>query len=164
MHEVDEFQERQTVTYYRTRGFTLIELMVVIAIMAIMAAIAAPNFKSFMAQRRLNGAARQVMSDLMAARMKAVTINQKVKVSFTGNHAYEIWNDANSNGTVADNEGDDVAKDIQVDYHDVTFSSTANPVFDPRGTAAALATVTLTNSAGSKTVSVAITGRVVISG
>ena len=134
--------------------------MIVIAIIGILSAIAAPNLQNFMAQRRLNGAARQVMGDLMAARMKAVSLNQKVKVSFTGSHQYEIWNDANGDGTVDNDEGDDVARDIHPDYHDVTFSATA-PVFQPRGTASTT-TVILTNSSGSRNVTVAITGRVMI--
>ncbi|MFH2074681.1 MAG: prepilin-type N-terminal cleavage/methylation domain-containing protein, partial [Pseudomonadota bacterium] len=40
----------------RGNGFTLIELMIVIAIMGIMATIAVPSYQTFMAQRRLNGA------------------------------------------------------------------------------------------------------------
>ena len=148
-------------------GFTLIELMIVIAIMAILAGIAAPNFQTYMAQRRLNGAARQVMTDLMAARMKAVSMNQKVKVSFGSNHTYQIWNDADGNGTVADNEGDDVERGIHPDYHDVTFSASANPIFNPRGTASFSpssfgATITLGSSSGSKDVEVYLTGRIKI--
>jgi type IV fimbrial biogenesis protein FimT len=115
-----------------------------------------------MAQRRLNGAARQIMSDLMEARMKAVSLNQKVKVSFGGDHTYQIWNDADGDGTVADDEGDDIERDIHPDYHDVTFSATANPVFQPRGTASPFSSITLSNASGSKEVTVAITGRVKI--
>ncbi|MBU2262082.1 MAG: GspH/FimT family pseudopilin [Proteobacteria bacterium] len=144
-------------------GFTLLELMIVIAVMGIMTTIAIPSYQTFMAQRRLNGAARQVMSDLMAARMKAVSLNQKVKVSFGSNHAYQIWNDADGNGTVADNEGDNIKKDIHPDYYDVTFNPIpgTNPVFQPRGTASNM-TIILANSTGTKTITISTAGRVKI--
>ena len=137
--------------------------MIVIVLVGILSAIAAPNYMTYMAERRLNGAARMVMSDLMAARSKAVTLNQRVKVSFGSTHAYEIWNDADTNETVADSEGDDIVRDIHPDYYDVTFSATADPVFHPRGTASGT-TVTLTSAktGGSVAVTVALTGRVKI--
>lgn len=146
----------------RGKGFTLVELMIVVAIMGILTMIAIPSYQIYMGKSRLNGAARMVMSDLMAARMKAVSLNQKVKVSFGGN-VYQIWNDADRNGTVADNEGDDIEKNIHPDYYDVTFS-TAAPVFLPRGTVlpGSNGIITLTNSSGAKYVKVASTGRVKI--
>jgi len=151
---------------FKKEGFSLLELLIVLAIMAIISAIAAPNFMNYLAERRLNGAARQVMSDLMSARMKAVSLNQRVKVFFFGdNHAYRIWNDADGDGTVAVNEGENIAKDIYPDYYDVTFSKSADPIFHPRGTASVMATVTLTSSritGVSKCVTVASTGRVKI--
>jgi type IV fimbrial biogenesis protein FimT len=146
----------------RGNGFTMVELLIVVVIMGIIMMIAIPSYQIFMVKSRLNGAARMVMSDLMAARMKAVNLNQKVKISF-GNYIYKIWNDADGNGTIADNEGDNIEKDIHPDYYDVTLSISANPIFHPRGTAALGGTVTLTNSQGSKYVIVALTGRVRIS-
>ena len=146
-----------------SKGFTLVEMVIVIAVMAILAAIAAPNFQTYMTQRRLSGTARQVMTDLMAAKMKAVSLNQNVKVSFESNHIYQIWNDANGDGTVADDEGDDIVRDIHPDYHDVTLSmGKINYImFYPRGTASNR-TVTATNLAGSKTITTSLAGRVKI--
>jgi type IV fimbrial biogenesis protein FimT len=143
-----------------SRGFTLVEMMIVVAVVAILAAIAAPNFQAYMTQRRLNGAARQVMTDLMEARMKAVSYNNRFKVFFLDNHRYQILDDANSNN--AEDIGEtSTMRDIQDEYYDVTLSATADPIFYPRGTAYGT-TVTLTNSGGSKSVTVATAGRVKI--
>ena len=146
-----------------SKGFTLVEMVIVIAVMAILAAIAVPHFQTYMTQRRLSGAARQVMTDLMAAKMKAVSLNQDVKVSFGSTHIYQIWNDANGDGTVADDEGDDIERDTHPDYHDVALSmgEIKYIIFYPRGTASNRA-VTATNSTGSKTITVSLAGRVKI--
>ncbi len=134
--------------------------MVTIAVFAILASIAIPTFMSLMPGMRLNGAARQVMTDLMAARMKAVSENNRFRVFFIDNHQYKILDDDNNNN--AENSGEwTQTKDIQDEYYDVTFSATADPIYYPRGTAFGT-TVTVTNSSGTKTVKVAFTGRVKI--
>jgi len=147
----------------KSSGFTILELMIGLAIIAIMAGIAVPNMLAYIPKSRLNGAARMVMVDLMAQRMKAVKTNQRTQVHFINTTEYRLNDDANANGTVANPEGDAILKDIQSQYSDVTLSSTNNPIFLPRGSATNLATITLTNPSGSKTVTVSITGRVKIS-
>ncbi len=142
------------------KGFSLIEVVVVIALMAIIAAFVAPNFMNMMVQRRLNGAARQIMSELMNARMQAVSQQNAFKISFPSNHEYTILDDDDNDG-VADTGESIQTKDIQSDYYDVTLNSTANVIFSGRGTAN-LATITVSNSAGSKNVNVEITGYVKI--
>ena len=146
----------------RESGFTLIEMMVVTAVFVIMAMIAIPTFMSLLPGMRLNGAARQVMGDLMAARMNAVKKNNRFRVFFNnpGTNEYTILDDDKNNNS-ADTGEATTTKNIQDNYHDVTFSSTANPIYYPRGTAWGT-TITLINSSGSKTVKVAITGRVKI--
>ena len=145
-------------------GFTLIEMMIIIAILAIFAAIATPNFLSYLPKHRLNGAARQVMGDLMAARMKAVSQNNEFKIFFLANgHDYTILDDDDNDGTADIGEWTEI-KDIQNEYHDVTLSTTNNPIFHPRGTASPLGTtITLSSSSGSnKYVKIRYTGRVKI--
>ena len=143
-------------------GFTLIELMIIIAIMGIFAGIAIPNFLSYLPKSRLNGAARQVMGDLMAARMKSVSLNCDVRVAFVaGNSEYKIWTDNNNNDSI--DSGEEITKDLQPDYHDVTIIATKNIEFHSRGTANPYNTIDLTNSAGlTKKVKVYMTGRVMI--
>jgi prepilin-type N-terminal cleavage/methylation domain-containing protein len=136
---------------FNKMGFSLPELMIVVAVVGIVSAIAAPNYMDYMAGRRLKGAAWMVMSDLMAARAKAVSQNISVTVTFTSNYGYTITGES--------------ARDIRNDYYDVTFSASADPVFSPRGTAgAATVTVTLTSARTGATqcVKAASTGQVKI--
>ena len=56
------------------KGFTLIELMVTIAITGILAGITLSAYFSLRPKLRLDGAARQIMGDLMWARMQMVTV------------------------------------------------------------------------------------------
>lgn len=69
----------------RKTGFTLIELMVVVAIAAIMLAIAAPNFQSFFEQNRLTSQANQLAASFNLARSEAITRNTTVTVCKSSN-------------------------------------------------------------------------------
>jgi type IV fimbrial biogenesis protein FimT len=134
------------------------ELIIVMAIFGILAAIAVPNMIGQMPKYRLKGAARQVMGDLMWARMEAVSQKNEFRVFFISDHEYKILDDDNNDGNADMGEWAQT-KDLQDGYHDVSVGFTANPIFFPRGSASG-GTVTLTNSSGSKKVKVHLTGRV----
>jgi type IV fimbrial biogenesis protein FimT len=144
-------------------GFTLTELMITVAIMGIVAALAFPMVIGRQADRRLEGATQQLVWDLMAARQEAITQNRRVQVFFEGSDTYKICYDADNDGTVTNCEGNAKITNIQDKYHDVTISSTNNPIFLPRGIATNLPTVTVQNAKGSSNdITINITGRVKI--
>jgi type IV fimbrial biogenesis protein FimT len=142
-------------------GFTLVEMMAVVAVFAIMAAVAIPAFMSLLPGMRLNGAARQVMGDLMSARMSAVKENNNFRVHYLSNYTYQIIDDEDKSGTANGGEWT-VTKDIRDNYPDGVrfYHSTNNVIFYPRGNASP-ATLYLETTDGSqkKAVIVNFTGR-----
>ena len=63
-------------------GFTLVELLMVVAVFAIMAALAMPQLGRAVEAYRLGIATREMERELQTARVKAVTSNRPVRVLF----------------------------------------------------------------------------------
>jgi len=145
------------------KGFSLIEMIVAVAIIGILTGIAIPVYIGMKPSIRLSGATRQIMGDLMWARMQAISQNNEFRIIYDSNYKYSILDDDNNDGTSTPGESI-VTKDFSDEYYGVIYSS-SNPndlIFHPRGNASNLTTITLSNSSGTKTVAIAITGRVKI--
>ncbi|MBI2089108.1 MAG: GspH/FimT family pseudopilin [Deltaproteobacteria bacterium] len=129
-------------------GFTLMELMVAMAVSMIVLAVGTPSFLAWLPTLRLSSAARQIATDLQVARMRAISQNASYTVSFNagaGTYAY----------------GSD-SRDIGQQYPGISIASVSpsNPQFSPRGTASGSVTITLNNGTTSKLVCVKPVGRV----
>lgn len=66
------------------KGFTLVELMVTIAVVAVLLTLAVPSFNDFFEKARLRAAVDATQSLLAQARQEAVKTNRDVVFSFGG--------------------------------------------------------------------------------
>jgi prepilin-type N-terminal cleavage/methylation domain-containing protein len=138
------------------QGFTLLELVLSTLIIGVLAQLVAMDMLGQMSQRRLSGATQQMTWDLMRARMQAIKLRQNVQVTFVDAHTYAIWIDTNKNGVI--DSGEEEVKNVHNHYRGVNVTSTNNITFNSRGASHNAATITLTNSKGSKVIAVNIAG------
>jgi prepilin-type N-terminal cleavage/methylation domain-containing protein len=74
------------------RAFTLVELVMVLAIIAVFSAIAFPRFTSSMVRYRVDSAAQRLAADLYHARQTAIATSQVVRIEFyIADDLYIIW-------------------------------------------------------------------------
>ena len=72
------------IRFLSTRGFTLIEMMVTVAVLAIIVSIAAPSFNGFFDRYRVKRAADTLSAFLINAKTEAIKRNKNVSTVITG--------------------------------------------------------------------------------
>jgi type IV fimbrial biogenesis protein FimT len=150
-------------------GFTLIELMITVAIMGIMMTVGLPSFQSIILGARLTSASNAMVGALQLARSEAIKRHRTVIIApLTGgwqSGGWQVFVDVTANGTY------DSATDILLTKFDALSSSiTVNPsysgsiAYESTGRAKSLGNVRFCSPAGDnqdfRAVVVALTGRV----
>lgn len=124
-------------------GFTLIELMIVVAVLAIFASIAIPAFTTLIAGYRVKSAADEFHALLVSARTDAVT--QRINIDVTESESGVTWSTNERQITIPDG--------VIVAPNRTTITFTAN------GTATASSTtITGENSSLSYTIETKLVG------
>ena len=67
----------------KKEGFSLVELLIAMALIAIMAGIATPQLIQQLPKWHMSGTTRNIMSNLMMARLRAIQENRQHRVRFT---------------------------------------------------------------------------------
>lgn len=128
-------------------GVTLIEVAVVMAIVAIMALFLAPAIGEWLDNFRIRQAARDIVSNLNLAKIRAISDRLEYRVDFDVAHnQYRLW--VNDGGWAPDPEGDLLHTPRGVEITSAGFSGgVSRAKFNPNGTASN-GTVTIVNDQG----------------
>lgn len=154
-------------------GFTLVGLMVTVAVLAILLTVGLPSFQSTLDKRRLTGTVEQLYADLQYARSAAIRQNKKVTVYFSDYSTTSPWcygmtdtsNACDCKTAASACTVGDVQKVVPgTDFRNVTLTSSFasdNFAFDPQRGTAKQGTVSVA-SAGIGTIKVIVSnpGRV----
>lgn len=141
----------------KASGFTLMELMVTIAIIAILSAIAIPNIIAWVPKFKIGGAARDVLAILQKTRVQAVKENTNFVLMFdTGNARYTAFRDdgagtpANSGNGVLDGGEAVIVQNTLANGVDISATTLPGDLvaFDTQGIASTAGTITLTDNSG----------------
>ena len=118
----------------RHTGFTLLDLMMAMAVIVVVAAIATPRYANALTRYRAEAAARRVAADLGLARQTAKSTSSSRTIGFNpGNHSYVIPNvrELDSAGTMYRVQLQDPPYQAQI--VSVDFGGDATLIFDGFG-------------------------------
>jgi type IV fimbrial biogenesis protein FimT len=98
-------KRKQKVHPLSDRGFTIIELVVIIAVVAILLGIGIPTYVSWMPDINLGGAVRNIKSDMELAKSTAIRQNTSCAIAFNTAvpGSYTVFVDNGAGGGVANN-------------------------------------------------------------
>lgn len=109
------------------KGFTLIELMILLGIFGIGASVAIASISSYLPTYRLNEASRDFVSRLQKGRMEAVKRNRMVTVCFkqlAGGDPYDYVIYVDADADLEYDGGEEIISGVRfVDYESVQFDT-----------------------------------------
>ncbi len=96
----------------RAQGFTLIELMIAVAVAGVLAAVALPSFDAMIKTNCMTTATNALISSIQGARSEAVKLKRSVIItalnpgdsSNAWGTGWTVWRDADSDGTMDSGE------------------------------------------------------------
>ncbi len=136
------WQQMRAVSGLRQDGYSIAELMVVVAVIGILVATSAPFFVSYYQSAKVKAAAEEIAGYLNQARQLAIRNNDKICVLIT---ATTLQFRQGCVGAIWIGAGTDSLGNIKAP-EGVTLAATANPVFTYLGSATPAATYTVTNT------------------
>lgn len=138
-----------------SHGFTLVELLVVMAIAAILAAMAGPAFTEMIARQRTKAAATDLYLSMNKARSEAIKRNANITINPVGGNWQAGWQVTDTGGVALENHGA---------VTNLTITGSASIVYQGSGriqgtTAPSLVVTSTTYSSIYRTVSAELSGR-----
>ena len=123
-------------TLHRDSGFTMIELLIVVAMLGVLLAIAVPNYMDYLPKYRASGAARQLFTEMQTTKMKAISENNDYVITFdTSNNSYRVYDDGDNDFASAGVESAELIKTVNIgdEFTGISFGYVAGN--DPDGSA-----------------------------
>lgn len=136
------------------RGFTLVELMVALAVIGIISVVAIPQFMTFLRASETRGASQELATVLQQARELAIArnTNYRVEIELDNNRLRFV---RTSDNVVWTGPGTDAQGYRRLVNQARLTNVTANPTFNPLGTAGG-GTITVQNSQGTSSLNVVV--------
>ena len=135
----------------KNSGFTLMELMIVIAIIAILSGVAIPNFIGFLPRQRLAAGAQDILQGLQKSRSKAIMTNRPVVVNLNAAaDSFTAFVDENADGAQDAGELIIAARTMPAGINLTTnlVGAVTAVTFDDQGIPTTSGTMTVQNSSG----------------
>jgi type IV fimbrial biogenesis protein FimT len=110
------------------RGFTLIEMMIVIAILAVLASLAVPSFRAIIANTKIRATGQAILDGMQLARGEAIRLNERVQFVLAADSGWSVT--TNSGTTLQTRSAGDGSDGISIT---VTPANATKVTFNPLG-------------------------------